>query len=205
MLLSACAREHAKDGAGPSDPNAIQDGAEDEQSGGTGGSMSAAGQGASGQSASQEVTGGTNASSAIDAGASAVDADSGITTPTDAGTETEPPVSADAGEPHESFVGCRGPLDPGCAECKDGDDGYNRAQEGTDWYNWSSVDGTCEPDCPACASCSYRNEADAIELGHRPECEPCVDPGVDPCFGPSSCGCYCSLKSWLSVACPTLF
>lgn len=208
LLLSACAREHKGQAADPADPNAIQNGAEDDASGGTGGSMIAAGQGASGgQSASEQVTGGSNASSPIDAGSSAVDAGSGITTPADAGTQTDPPVSApDAGEPHESFVGCRGPLDPGCAECKDGEDGYNRAQEGTDWYNWWSVEGSCEPDCPACASCSYRDEAEAIELGYRQECEPCNgDTGIDPCFGPNSCECYCQTKAAISASCPTLF
>ncbi|MFT3926630.1 MAG: hypothetical protein QM778_29065 [Myxococcales bacterium] len=110
-----------------------------------------------------------------------------------------------------SLQGCRGPLDPGCAVCRDdvaGKPSYLSASAANvDWYNVrsSSAPVGCDGACPTCASCSYHDQQDLAALGERPECLPCpANTGLDPCYGPGSCTCWCSLQAALKASCPTL-
>jgi len=116
----------------------------------------------------------------------------------------------------ESAAGqCRGPEFPGCNECctpENGDHCLVRSWSGsTDrivipWYNASSYLSTsCPANCPPCASCLTRYEREYRALGPRPDCD-CsrVVFGIDPCFFPQGCGCYCDRKSMILEACPDL-
>lgn len=109
--------------------------------------------------------------------------------------------------PDPSLQGCRGPLDTQCAVCRGPEGGYLHASPNQDWYNKASVappEG-CKQGCPACASCSYREEQQVKALERRPECLPC-GPSDDACFdAPGSCKCWCETRSKLMRACPTLF
>jgi len=110
---------------------------------------------------------------------------------------------------HPSMLGCRGPLDPGCAVCRDASGSFHHASpEGTDWFNAASPEppaGTCGSECPLCGTCSYRDEQTTRELPARSECQPCpADDGLDPCFGAGSCECWCATYKTLRAACPTL-
>jgi hypothetical protein len=127
-----------------------------------------------------------------------------------AGTSADAGVDANVGgagaDLPESFVGCRGPLDPGCEECIVNDRSFlTHSAPGVDWYNVESIDGECSPDCPSCASCTYYDERAVANIGMRPDCLPCTaDPGIDPCHTPNTCDCWCSLYQVLREACPTL-
>ena len=107
---------------------------------------------------------------------------------------------------HPSLIGCRGPRDPGCAVCKEPSRPGYRSSEG-DWYNVSSTEAPagCEVDCPVCATCDYRTDEQSRALGERPECEPCpTERGIDSCFVPRGCACWCETRTQLRNACPTL-
>jgi hypothetical protein len=112
---------------------------------------------------------------------------------------------------------CRGPEFPGCGACcrenaaqhtciilssSDGD-----AEPGfIPWYNNTEFrDGDCPADCRPCASCLSRDEREYAKLGSRPECRcESLEIGIDPCFAPSSCECYCQRKLRILRACPHL-
>lgn len=112
---------------------------------------------------------------------------------------------------------CRGPEFPGCGACceenaaehtcsilssSDGD-----AEPGfIPWYNnWHLRDGDCPADCRPCASCLSRDEREYAALGARPECRcETLEIGIDPCFAPNSCECYCQNKLRILRACPHL-
>lgn len=107
----------------------------------------------------------------------------------------------------QSMRGCRGPADPGCAGCKVlGQPDYRSASGGSDWYNVSSVDEPeeCAGNCPACATCSYRDELESRDLPVRTECEPCDSVVIDACFNKQSCECWCEIRDVLRERCPTL-
>lgn len=111
--------------------------------------------------------------------------------------------------PHGSLRGCRGPLDAGCEVCKTiGPNGGEvlSGSEGADWYNQSSTfDPRCGAECPACASCTHRDELESRALAARPECEPCPDEMIgDACFDPGRCECWCATRARLRDHCPTL-
>lgn len=110
--------------------------------------------------------------------------------------------------------GCRAPDEPGCASCcVDTDGGRCRYQIGDEdwalydvapWYNGVAfVDGACPDDCPRCARCSARDEHLLETLAPRPDCA-CdgLEPGVDPCYSPDSCACYCHSLASLTAMCP---
>jgi hypothetical protein len=116
----------------------------------------------------------------------------------------------DTGTPkHRSKLGCRGPLDPNCEACQVGPNLFLTSADGADWYDSSSVFRPAACDewgyCLGCASCSYRDEDEARALGERPECEPCPPEAIaDACFYPEGCECWCSRRSRLRAACPTV-
>lgn len=119
--------------------------------------------------------------------------------------------SADGGDLADgpsSFAGCRAPSEPGCATCCYQGRGYCTelsASSGSDWYNVSTAHGTvCPADCARCAPCSISREQQARDLVCRPECDCSRDPGIDPCFTPSGCGCYCVRRASLRTECPEL-
>lgn len=116
--------------------------------------------------------------------------------------------------------GCRAPDEPGCTQCYEaspgGADGgvvmsWQRsgvsdaelAASGTaPWFNAVSAVAERPAGVPACAQCLEREEQELRALGERPECD-CTQPtGVDPCFSPDSCGCYCQRARSLAQSCP---
>lgn len=108
---------------------------------------------------------------------------------------------------HPSTIGCRGPLDSGCEVCRLLDSNHVlSASDGADWYNVATVsDPACGPDCPSCAACTYRDEQESRALAARPDCEPCSgEPGIDSCFDPLSCDCWCPTRARLRAHCPAL-
>lgn len=163
--------------------------------------------------AGQSVAGG----SSFDAGSAGVVAPATRAPGSDAGTDAcAVDASADdasaelACTKDPSMIGCRGPRDPGCAVCKmiGTSNEFRSSYDDADWYDEYAMfppAGCSEADCPACASCSYRDEAESRALGARPECEPCpADTGLDPCFDRASCECFCQTQKRLREACPTL-
>lgn len=110
---------------------------------------------------------------------------------------------------HISKSGCRGPLDPSCGACQLEPNVFLTSTGGADWYNSSAIfrpaDCMERGYCLGCASCSYRDEDEARALGRRPECEPCPAEAIaDACFYPEGCECWCSTRSRLRDACPTV-
>jgi hypothetical protein len=117
------------------------------------------------------------------------------------------PVTATAPR-HASFDGCRAPMEPNCAVCQYSYGGRvsYRSSDGGDWYNVSQTASTaCSGACPQCASCTQRDQTEVEQLGSRPECLPCpLNAGLDPCYMPRSCDCWCSRRNRLYERCPTL-
>jgi hypothetical protein len=124
--------------------------------------------------------------------------------------------SGKAGSPPEPEAtdGCRAPQEPGCdACCEELTDGgiepsclRKSASSGSDWYNSDeSLDGPCPADCQPCASCSLRDEEQLSNLEPRPDCDcDSIVIGIDPCFLPMGCECYCQSYLALTEACPQL-
>jgi len=118
-----------------------------------------------------------------------------------------------AAEP-EATIGCRAPQEQGCEQCCEtatGADGIascvvRSASSGGDWYNAvESLDEACPQDCPPCAACSLRDEEQLTELEARSDCAcDSIVVGIDPCFAPMSCECFCQGYSALAQACPHL-
>jgi hypothetical protein len=111
---------------------------------------------------------------------------------------------------------CRGPEFAGCSSCCEQVPGEPQCVmltwTGPDepglipWYNSSTWrDGRCPLACHPCASCLTREERDYAELGERPDCD-CDSQriGVDPCFAPKSCACYCMQALRILRDCPHL-
>jgi hypothetical protein len=126
-------------------------------------------------------------------------------------------AAGEAGSTQEpdATTGCRGPEQEGCAECCEpttdagGEQSCARksATSGSDWYN--SIEslgaGACPSDCEACAQCSFRDEEQLAEMETRPDCAcDTIVIGIDPCFAPMSCECYCQTYNSLAEACPHL-
>ena len=66
--------------------------------------------------------------------------------------------------------------------------------DGDPWYNrHEHVDGACEPNCKPCARCTDRDQDvfDALLKPDGCECRSFPDDGIDPCYSPGSCECYC--------------
>lgn len=101
---------------------------------------------------------------------------------------------------------CRGPKDPGCAECRDRATGVFRSgSASSDRYDVLSLEPrtqVCRERCLVCAACTYLDELTLRALEPRREC---VCSGVriaDACFDSSGCECFCETLRRLSAACP---
>ena len=116
--------------------------------------------------------------------------------------------------PREPRV-CDAPDQPGCNPCCiEEEDGRCtlRAWEtlGVDvsgiepWYNAQTSAGVCPEGCRPCSRCDRRARREIDELGARPECDCSKPVGIDPCFAPSSCECFCRLATSLASRCPKL-
>lgn len=153
------------------------------------------------------TTGGETTSGQADAGGSGgVGGGGGGAAGEDAGVDAGSAASGGA---------CKSPEQPGCTRCCTQTGGgtqceYKEWTGGADsmttpWYNASGVmDGPCPDDCLPCDSCSSRDESDFEMLGDRSECD-CTGPiGIDPCFSPFGCDCYCSRREGILDRCPHL-
>ena len=125
-------------------------------------------------------------------------------------------ITGDAGSAQEpeSTVGCRAPQEPGCGICCQEltDEAFEpsciqkSATGDSDWFDSvERLDGPCPSDCEPCAACSLRDEQQLVNMEARPDCN-CgsIDIGIDPCFAPMSCECYCQSYSALTETCPHL-
>ena len=136
-------------------------------------------------------------------------------------TDVAPPTSAPSQRPlpaksrvkAQAREGCRAPDRAGCGSCcfsgpdgctiLSGDTEWDPHAEVDPWYNiFKSAKGACPADCPKCAQCSERDEAELMRLlPFSCDCKH-VDLNIDPCFFPSECACKCSRYGDLSGACP---
>lgn len=116
----------------------------------------------------------------------------------------------------DALAGCRAPDEPDCSICCLDSEGeadvchYLLGDEDWSlydvdpWYNGMLfVDGACPADCRPCARCSERDEHLLEALAPRPDCA-CegLSIGVDPCYSPGSCACYCHTLESLTSRCP---
>lgn len=112
--------------------------------------------------------------------------------------------------------GCRAPNEPGCSECCRQQAStttgalecvhYGSMAGGPGFYVPSRREGgTCASSCAPCAQCTLHDEEQLRALVKPTNCD-CSTTyiGIDPCFGPDSCECYC--QSYLSGIrlCPQL-
>jgi hypothetical protein len=73
------------------------------------------------------------------------------------------------------------------------------------WYNASGFEDSCPSDCPPCASCLIAHERSAERLTRPAGCDCRLEkPRLDPCFQPTSCGCFCQHYDVIVEACPGL-
>jgi hypothetical protein len=140
----------------------------------------------------------------------------GISGESGSGVAGSPVLAGQGGSPSEpeATIGCRDPLQDGCAVCCETISGEDAGEScvrkspssGSDWYNSSeSLDGPCPSDCEPCAQCSFRDEEQLSQMEPRPECAcDTIDIGIDPCFAPMSCECFCQSYAALAEACPHL-
>jgi hypothetical protein len=123
---------------------------------------------------------------------------------------SSPVQDADGGSlslPFDPVAGCRETSSAACAQCCAPSGGLDQ-NGGCTIERTNSAEFTADP-CPAtcspCARCSEAAERSLAEAAEhaRPDCDcPTVDPGIDPCFTPQGCGCFCvGLASNLN-ACP---
>lgn len=116
-----------------------------------------------------------------------------------------------------SRSGCRAPDEPGCASCcygAPGDGSCTRrswAPGGAGvssvkpWYNAAEfLAQSCPADCLPCASCLAREEEELCQLLAMPRACDCAhtEIGIDPCFHPESCACYCERLALATQSCP---
>jgi hypothetical protein len=111
--------------------------------------------------------------------------------------------------PFDPVAGCRDNASTTCTECCL----PNVTTAGNDScsiYRTNSVQsapGACPSTCPPCGRCSLASEKSlANAAAHaRPECDcATIDPGMDPCFTPEGCGCFCAGLTSNLNACPQL-
>ena len=106
----------------------------------------------------------------------------------------------------DSIIGCRAPT-TGCERCcLPSRSGHvilaALAGEG-DVYNLTDHrDGACPSDIPSCARCSNDEERLLRQLAAAPVCEcPSGDVGIDPCYSPTGCACFCTRLEIALAAC----
>jgi hypothetical protein len=113
--------------------------------------------------------------------------------------------------PFDPTAGCRDLSITGCPRCctssvdQNGVEQCNLDEASQNSITYSSVAGPCSSDCPVCAQCSVQSQQALTNATNnpRPECD-CLtlDTGIDPCFGPSGCECFCSTLMGALISCP---
>ena len=111
------------------------------------------------------------------------------------------------GLPFSPTEGCRDNSSAGCSQCcaQSVDDNGAQTCDISQSYASMSGPGPCPSGCPTCARCSTLTESSLSDKAKssRSDCDcPTVDPGIDPCYAPSSCGCFCSSLMAGLAACP---
>ena len=111
--------------------------------------------------------------------------------------------------PFDPTLGCRDFSSPDCNQCcSPGVDDTGAANCNVRQLNTSSaLAGPCPSDCPACAICDTATEQSLLAdvSQPRPDCD-CrsVYVGIDPCFSPNDCGCFCDGLERSLAECPQL-
>ncbi|HEX2870187.1 MAG TPA: hypothetical protein VHP33_03000 [Polyangiaceae bacterium] len=107
-----------------------------------------------------------------------------------------------------ALEGCRGPDDPGCETCYIEREGYCQYYSGSIpngehsiYASFNSIEGGCE-NGPRCATCLREMEAEMCAERTKLECDCREPPGLDPCFLPDGCDCFCQLHGQNRMACP---
>jgi hypothetical protein len=114
----------------------------------------------------------------------------------------------------KALAGCRTPEDSGCSKCciPTGDSCIVKSWTSNEnsgitapWYNNTAFEKECPSGCLRCASCSQRSEKElrAFLMSGPQKCDCAkVAMGIDPCFAPMSCACYCSRWQDVRTQCP---
>jgi hypothetical protein len=134
----------------------------------------------------------------------------GVLTPEQSGAGSGgAPATCEIAIAPAALQGCRAPDEPGCETCyvfhTDGTcSAYSTFGRRPDdsGYNTGILTTDCPTDGARCASCTPEAEAALCRNTPPSDCDCSIDAGIDPCFAPSSCGCYCSAYSADRQACP---
>jgi hypothetical protein len=119
------------------------------------------------------------------------------------------PAACTTGILPAALEGCRGPNDPGCQTCYfERSDGFCEVwsgrlglEEDALYASFTTIEGACGSG-PRCASCLREMEAALCAERTNLECDCQEPPGIDPCFFPDSCGCFCQQHGLSRLACP---
>ena len=111
--------------------------------------------------------------------------------------------------PFDPIAGCRENSSASCTECCTPSSGLS-GNGGCTIYRTNSAEfmavdcpSTCSP-CARCTAAAEQSLANAAKNA-RPDCDcPTVDPGLDPCFTPDGCGCFCAGLASNLNACPQI-
>lgn len=174
-----------------------------------------AGCGGTAQRAPDAGKGGGSAGAAV-AGATSMDpggmggtlGSAGGKPPASAGSLSAP-AACSVGILPAALEGCRAPNEPGCASCyverSDGScEVYSGSARRDDYFVYNMVtvpDDGCK-NVPRCASCFRETEDALCQETMNLDCDCREPPGVDPCFFPEGCGCFCQQHGQNRKACP---
>lgn len=119
------------------------------------------------------------------------------------------PAACTTGILPAALEGCRGPNDPGCKTCylerREGQcetySGSSGPDEDDVYTSFNTTEGGCE-NGPRCASCLREMEIALCAETTKLECDCREPPGIDPCFFPDGCDCFCQQHGQNRMACP---
>lgn len=119
------------------------------------------------------------------------------------------PAACTTGILPAALEGCRGPDDPGCETCylerREGSceiwSGSLGLEEDALYASFTTIEGGCG-NGPRCASCLREMEAALCAETTKLECDCREPPGIDPCFFPDGCDCFCQQHGQNRMACP---
>ncbi|MGC4090386.1 MAG: hypothetical protein QM756_21410 [Polyangiaceae bacterium] len=109
-----------------------------------------------------------------------------------------------------ALVGCRSPSEPGCEFCYFAYESgicvqrLGASSDDTDatYAGALTIIGPCPTGGPSCASCSKADERHLRTDKPPASCACNGSYGVDPCFTPTSCDCFCFGRDAHLKACP---